>query len=130
MYGYFNKYSSLYCHKIFKPTCIQIAISQQLLLLLKICGFNRTVAVAKSPVKYYRSCVGNFLVVSSSVLMTRIVRYDLAIKYLWASFPTTCQILKPKNERRLNEILPHLSKTVIGDFARRVHMCHQSRGGP
>ncbi|EFN86129.1 hypothetical protein EAI_13600, partial [Harpegnathos saltator] len=32
-------------------------------------------------------------------------------------------------ERCINEIQPHLCKTVMENFNKRVHMCQQSRGG-
>ncbi|EFN88416.1 hypothetical protein EAI_01836, partial [Harpegnathos saltator] len=48
---------------------------------------------------------------------------------VYANKPTTTHALKEEIERCINEIQPHLCKTVMENFNKRVHMCQQSRGG-
>lgn len=48
---------------------------------------------------------------------------------VYANKPTTTHALKEEIERCINEIQPHLCKTVMENFDKRVRMCQQSRGG-
>ncbi|CAK9806866.1 hypothetical protein ANTPLA_LOCUS5061 [Anthophora plagiata] len=56
--------------------------------------------------------------------------------FLWGSLkskvytnkPTTTHALKEEIGRCINEIQPHLCKTVMENFDKRVRMCQQSRG--
>ncbi|XP_078047551.1 uncharacterized protein LOC144475472 [Augochlora pura] len=43
--------------------------------------------------------------------------------------PTTTHALKEEIELCINEIQPHLCKTIIENFNKRVRMCQQSLGG-
>ncbi|CAK9827661.1 hypothetical protein ANTRET_LOCUS5336 [Anthophora retusa] len=47
---------------------------------------------------------------------------------VYANKPTTTHVLKEEIERCINEIQPHLCKTIMENFDKRVRMCQQSRG--
>ncbi|EFN79516.1 hypothetical protein EAI_03467, partial [Harpegnathos saltator] len=47
---------------------------------------------------------------------------------VYTNKPTATHALKEKIERCINEIQPHLCKTVMENFNKRVHMCQQNRG--
>ncbi|CAK9818807.1 hypothetical protein ANTQUA_LOCUS9924 [Anthophora quadrimaculata] len=48
---------------------------------------------------------------------------------VYVNKPTTIHASKEKIERCINEIQPHLCKTVMENFDKRVRMYQQNRGG-
>lgn len=48
---------------------------------------------------------------------------------VYVNKPTTTRALKEEIQRCINEIQPHLCRTVMENFDKRVRMCMQSRGG-
>ncbi|KAK0166333.1 hypothetical protein PV328_004759 [Microctonus aethiopoides] len=48
---------------------------------------------------------------------------------VYANKPTTIHALKEEIKRCIKDIQPHLCRTVIEDFNKRVRMCQQSHGG-